>query len=88
LNAEFVKIAAAVMGLILSLPLLVALVKISMFAGALKTLLVTTERKLDTFIERVDHTFESHDERISASEGKLSVLWDGHERRTSERRQS
>lgn len=89
MNGQLIQTIGIVLGLLLSLPLLVALVRISMFAGALVQGIKGLTERLDGFIARVDVTLSTHDARLLESEGKLMILWDGYERRTGhERRQA
>ncbi len=81
-----VKFFLAVMAVLISVPVMVMVVKLTNFLGSIRTLAEATSADLSKFTDRIDHILEDHEGRIREGETKLVVLWDGRERRDGEDR--
>jgi len=72
---------ADMIGMIVSLPLLIGVVQIVRFIGKLEQTIVVAATELNRFSTATTAKLEKHDGHIEDLNGKMSVLWDGHERR-------
>lgn len=87
MSKDFIQAIGTVVGIMLAIPMLVLLFKIAMFVGSIKSLADTTSRKLEVHITKVENMLEVFSQRVTDSEKKIAVLWDGRERRSgSDRR--
>jgi hypothetical protein len=66
---------------ILSLPLLGTMATIIAFAFKVKGTAENTASALKSYADAVTKTLEDHDRQLSDHDRKVSILWDGHERR-------
>lgn len=74
---------ADTVGAIISLPLLGAMVVGVRFIDGIKHAVEETTRALTSYVDRSDKQHTDHETRLREAEGKVEVLWDGHERRKS-----
>lgn len=83
---DFMKLAATVAGLVVSMPVAMAFWRASMFIVQLKVTVERTETTLSAFVERVDRILEDHNGQLTTSKAKLDILWEGHDRRSGDDR--
>lgn len=72
---------ADTIGIIVSIPLLTAMVGIIAFAFKVKGAAEDASRSIKAATEALTKILDDHEDRLRMTEGKVTVLWDGHERR-------
>lgn len=84
---DFLRIAASVVGILISLPLLIALVRAAVFFGSMSRTVEQIGESLQSFVASTNARFAALENTQGDHGEKIAVLWDGHERRTgSDRR--
>lgn len=86
MTLEFLKTIAVVMGVILSIPFLLALIKLTLFIGRMESTVAATANSLKVFMEHVENNLDKHSDQLKDHSVKLGILMDGYERRTGQDR--
>lgn len=76
-----IKVAATVIGFMVSLPMVYALIQAGVFFGSMRTAVTTLENAFAAHVQTIESYIERTENRLRDNEGKISVLWDGHDRR-------
>lgn len=83
---DFLKVVASVFGVIVSMPVLVAVFRTMLFVGQMKNTVDTTAETLTKFTEKVEQVLEDHSKSLTDVEVKVKILWDGQNRRSGKDR--
>lgn len=87
---DMVRVIGIVLGILLSIPVLIAVVQFTRFLGDVKNLAQTTADKLDQSISELRDIVYAHDTTLIEQGKALAVLkdragWDGKERRNEDK---
>lgn len=86
---ELIRTIGIVLGVILSIPAMIALVKLTLFIGNMQSTVAATARSLEAFMTKIEAHLDEQALQLGEHEVKLAILMDGHERRTgTDRRQN
>lgn len=81
IQASDLHTVADTIGILISLPLLTILVGIVAFAFKVKGSAERATEAIREATESISKILSDHETRLRIGEGRLNVLWDGHERR-------
>lgn len=80
-TGEALKVAAGIFAGAISLPMIIALLRAGALFGTMKKTIESIDKALTDYILASEKRFDEQDAVLTDHAGKLSVLWDGHDRR-------